>query len=49
VPLHVNMVTPDSAATALASSVLPVPGEPASSTPPMRATPRSRSSAGFLR
>ena len=34
-PEQVNMRTPDSAAMALASSVLPVPGAPASSTPPI--------------
>ncbi len=34
-PLHVNILTPLSAAIAFASSVLPVPGAPASSTPPI--------------
>jgi hypothetical protein len=34
-PEHVNIRTPDSAATALARRVLPVPGAPASSTPPI--------------
>ena len=40
VPEQVNILTPLSAAMDLASKVFPVPGDPARSTPPIRATPR---------